>query len=90
MKTLNLHSASDYAANSRIELMNQVCEESISINALSKHGIHFRIQSCIIEHWSFKKGYVVKSCEHTYPLPKRGRGHDWGSVRRHDWGSTAS
>jgi hypothetical protein len=31
------------------------CEESIS-NGLSKHGIHFGIYSCVIEHWSFKKG----------------------------------
>jgi hypothetical protein len=50
------HSAKDYADNSTFELMNLVrCEEYIS-NALSKHGIHFRIQSCVIQHWSFKKG----------------------------------
>jgi hypothetical protein len=56
---LNLHSAYDYAVNSMIGLVNWVCEESIS-NGLSKHGmprpIHFRIQSCIIEQWSIKKG----------------------------------
>jgi hypothetical protein len=55
METLNFHSAYDYAANSTIGLVNQVCEESIS-NGLSKHGIHFGIHHCVNQHWSFKKG----------------------------------
>jgi hypothetical protein len=55
MKTLNLHFPYNYTTNSMIGLVNQVCEEFIS-NGLSKHGIHFMTQSCIIEHWSFRKG----------------------------------